>query len=106
MAANNDRVCIIWRTDKNDPGIRTLEYKPSGEVRTYDKDHVDPRVGDFTLVSSYNEMIELLKKADGTRLAVPLKLARYFGKDWRFVKSELDMWLRKKSRDQSRMRTD
>jgi excisionase family DNA binding protein len=26
------------------------------------------------------------------------------GKDWRFVKSELDMWLRKKSRDQSRKR--
>ncbi len=24
------------------------------------------------------------------------------GKDWRFVKSELDMWLRKKSREQSR----
>ncbi|MBI3809788.1 MAG: helix-turn-helix domain-containing protein, partial [Nitrospirae bacterium] len=24
------------------------------------------------------------------------------GKDWRFVKSELDMWLRKKSREQTR----
>jgi excisionase family DNA binding protein len=24
------------------------------------------------------------------------------GKDWRFVKSELDMWLRKKSREQAR----
>ena len=24
------------------------------------------------------------------------------GKDWRFVKSELELWLRKKSRDQTR----
>jgi len=24
------------------------------------------------------------------------------GKDWRFVKSELDLWLRKKSREQAR----
>ena len=44
--------------------------------------------------------------------AAPRTLYRYIqekrvpafklGKDWRFVKSELDMWLRKKSREQTR----
>lgn len=73
------RVCIVWRDGYMADGLHTLVYRPSHAIRTYERDALDPRIGDVVDVKSVAEVIEIARRADGTKMAVPLSVARSLG---------------------------
>jgi hypothetical protein len=84
MINESELVCIVWRDSPTDTGfVDTLVYG-DGKVRTYRKDRIDPRTGETVFVGSFAEAAVRLQRGDGTKLAVPVTVARVIGPTWVF----------------------
>ena len=82
-----DKVCILWRSSPHSAVINALTYGHGGEIRVYFPDAIDPRVGAVCHVKTLDEAIDVLRRGDETKVAVPVSIARRIGDStWRFAK--------------------
>jgi len=71
-----DRVCIVFRNDK-DSSVRTLVYRPSGEVRTYEPGKIDSRAGNPIIITDKDQIKYWLSTHFGSEnsIAIPVPMA-------------------------------
>jgi hypothetical protein len=71
-----DKVCILWRYSPTARTINCLTHGHGGEIRVYARDAIDPRVGAVCHVSTMEEALDVLRRGDETKVAVPVSVAR------------------------------
>jgi len=74
-----DKVCIWWRSSPTAKTINCLTYGHGGELRVYARDAIDPRVGAVCHVNNLQKALDVLRRGDETKVAVPVSVARRIG---------------------------
>lgn len=72
-------VCVMWKEGDSwreaDPTVFVLTYG-DGSARVHDRSRVDARVGDAHFVRTLEAACDILARNDGTKLLVPIRIAR------------------------------
>lgn len=84
MTKESEMVCILSRESPQAEHVDVLCYG-DGKIRTYWEDRIDPRIGKTVRVRNVDDAIEVLAAGDGTKVMMPVWVARRIGrKDWVF----------------------
>lgn len=72
-------VCVLWKRGGSwhepEPTVSVLVYG-DGSARVYNRDRVDIRASDAQFVGTLRDACEILARRDGTKLLVPVSVAR------------------------------
>lgn len=84
--SDQEDVVIVWTNDAVDLHLYSLTRGGSrGPLRTFPRNSVDSRVGEFVYADDLQSLAKILRRADETKIAIPVSLAKKVLPDQRFA---------------------